>query len=187
MPSQVDIYNRALSRLGVRRVTDIDEESAAARACNAAWDMVRDEVLRAHPWNFATARASLAADSDEPEFEYDYQYTLPAGCLRVLEADTDDWPWVVEGRRILTDTTAPLDIRYIDRVEDTEQYDAGFVSAVSQRLAAEISQELISASGAQQDNLMNVYRRILKQATSTDAMESSPLEFEEDVWVTCRL
>lgn len=54
-----DIVNRALSRLGLPRVATIAEDSPSGRAANSAWPIIRPEVLRLHPWNFATQRAVL--------------------------------------------------------------------------------------------------------------------------------
>ena len=56
MASEVDICNRALSKLGAARITSLTEDSVNARACNAMYESVRDAELRAHPWNFAMKR-----------------------------------------------------------------------------------------------------------------------------------
>ena len=60
MASVVGICNRALEKLGGGYIAALTEASKEARALNRAYDYVRDAVLRAHPWNFAIKRASLA-------------------------------------------------------------------------------------------------------------------------------
>jgi hypothetical protein len=57
MATDVDIANRALSRIGARRLTTLADATEAARAINSAFVQVRDEVLRAHPWKSACRRA----------------------------------------------------------------------------------------------------------------------------------
>src|SRR5690606_8900414 len=132
--SQTDIANMALLHLGDHVVTSIDDgENEAARKLKAAWDIRRDEVLPDHPWNFALARASLAADLAAPAFGWQRAFTLPADpcCLRVLAitpyADDPGLPFRVEGRKILTDAAAPLPVRFIARITDTELWSPGFV------------------------------------------------------------
>ncbi len=61
MPTtDLDICNRALSRLGLVRISAMAEDTKNGRACNAGWPFVRDEVLRLHPWNSVTQRTELA-------------------------------------------------------------------------------------------------------------------------------
>lgn len=57
--TQLDIANRALLRLGAKKIDSLTEDSDRARACDAEVDEVRQETLRAHPWNFARKRARL--------------------------------------------------------------------------------------------------------------------------------
>jgi hypothetical protein len=56
LATDVDIANRALSRLGARRITAIADTNEAERAVNSAFAIVRDEVLRMHPWRCALTR-----------------------------------------------------------------------------------------------------------------------------------
>ena len=59
--SQVQICNLALLKFGSPKITSIDDQTPEAAACKALWDIVRDEVLYDHPWNFAMKRADLGA------------------------------------------------------------------------------------------------------------------------------
>lgn len=65
MASNLDIVNRALSRIGASRISSYPSTQPAdgreGRAVDAAFVLVRDEVLRDHPWNRATVRAVIAA------------------------------------------------------------------------------------------------------------------------------
>lgn len=61
MSSDVDIVNRALSRLGAARIDTINDDTKNARAARSALDVVRFEVLADHPWNCATRRVTFYA------------------------------------------------------------------------------------------------------------------------------
>ena len=185
MPSAVDICNRALSRVGEARITSLTDATKQARACNSAYTLIRDEVLRAHPWNSAIKRASLAKLSDAPDFGYDAQYQLPSDCLRVVEVYDTKLPWVVEGRKLLSDEGTPLKMRYVRREEDPNTFDSLLVSAIAARLAMELCEEL-TQSNTKRERAGEEYAAILTIARKADGQEQSPMPFEEDDWVNAR-
>ena len=185
MPSAVDICNRALSRVGEARITSLTDDTKQAKACNSAYAHVRDEVLRAHPWNSAITRAALAKLSSSPAFGYDDEYQLPADCLRVVEVYDTTLPWVVEGKKLLSDEGSPLSIRYVKREEDPNQWDALLVSAVSARLAVELCEEL-TQSNTKRNLATEAFEAIMSSARRADGQEQSPMPFEEDAWIAAR-
>lgn len=84
------IGNLTLGRLGVGQViASLGENSVPAKTCNRFYDQCRQEVLRAHPWGFATRAEPLAqvAGQTFPGWQYVYQY--PSGCL-MLRAVGDE-------------------------------------------------------------------------------------------------
>lgn len=185
MASVVDICNRALSRIGAARITSINDSVKPAKACNSAYTMVRDEVLRAHPWNCTVTRATLAPLSASPEYEYGYQYQLPSDCLRLLEVDNDDYDYVIEGRKILTDYGSVLNIKYQKQETDPQQYDSLLVSVIAARLAWEICEELTQSRTKTLDK-RDEFKEILMEAKKVDAQEQSPSTFAEDDWISVR-
>lgn len=113
MASEVEICNSALIKLGDDTITSLTDDSKRARLCNAQFARLRDEVLRAHPWNFAIRRASLAKLSQAPAFEFAAAFRLPEDpyCLRVLLLFDGSAPqgisrhrWKIEGRTLPTRT-----------------------------------------------------------------------------------
>ena len=148
MPSVVDICNEAMDLLGAATITALTENSKEARLCNRRFDTVRDAVLRAHSWNVAITRASLAADSAAPAFGFSTQFTLPTDpyCLRVISfwnanvnndiaAYDSNVMYKIEGRKILSNEST-CSIIYIGRVTDTELYDSLLSSTIAHRLAS---------------------------------------------------
>lgn len=192
MSSQVEIANRALSRLGARRIISFGDDTEEARAITAAYEPMVEEVLRDHPWNSASTRVKLAELSSAPAFGYLHQYQLPTDCLRVLEVGhpsntefSSPWPWVVEGRVLLTDEEAPLPIRYIRRETDPNNWDPLLRSAVAARLAAELAEELTQSNTKKRDQWA-MYQEILMRARRADGQEQSDMEVEEDPWILAR-
>ena len=56
---EVTICNLALARLGDSRIVTFADAKPEAEYCALFYEATRDEVLRAHPWNFATKLVSL--------------------------------------------------------------------------------------------------------------------------------
>lgn len=59
MATELELYNRALARIAATRIGSLTDSTEERIKAQEAWPIVRDEVLAAHPWNFALARALL--------------------------------------------------------------------------------------------------------------------------------
>lgn len=190
MASEVDICNRALQKLGADRITSLTQNSVNARACNLAYEHVRDAELRKHPWNFAITRTTLAEDATAPSFGYAAQFTLPVDCLRLLPPDPlssnfNYLDWKIEGRKILTDEETSLEIRYIKREEDTGMFDALFTEALSCAIAVELCEEL-TQSNTKAQIVRDDYIKAIREARKMNAFENHSEEPQTDKWITCR-
>lgn len=186
MASVVGICNRALQKLGAARITSLTEDSRNARSCNNAYEAVRDAELRAHTWTFAVKRAQLAADSDAPlGDDFDLQYSFPSDCLRILPPAETYLDWTIEGRKILTNDVAPLNVRYVYRVTDPNKFDAEFIEAVAAKLADELCEE-ITQSNSKQAAARQSYKEAIARARKSNAFESLSAEPPEDSWVAAR-
>lgn len=191
MASVVDICNRALQKLGADRITSLTQNSTSARACNLAYESVRDAELRSHVWSFAIKRVQIAEDATAPVYGYDRSFTLPSDCLRLLPNDHKEntayqTDWKVEGRKILTNDSAPLSIRYVYRVTDTTLYDPLFNEMLACKLAMEMCEEL-TQSNSKRQLAIEEYRTAMREAKKTNAFENPPQEQQTDGWVTGRL
>jgi len=197
MPSVVDICNEAMDLLGAATITALTENSKEARLCNRRFETVRDAVLRAHPWNAAITRASLAKDTDAPAFGFTSQFTLPTDpyCLRVLSfwnsnvdseiaAYDSQVMYKIEGRKILSNETS-CKITYLARVTDTEQYDSLLSNAIAHKLAAETAYAITGSTSVSQ-NMQQLYDLRLREARSIDAMEGYPDQIIADDFVNIR-
>lgn len=204
--SRVDIANRALFKLGERRITSLAEEGNAPETLNDMFDIVRDAEIEAHPWNFSKVRAQLSADPTAPAFGYSYRYRLPADFIRLIQFGEfgvyyDDAsiagarfrpsgaagaPYDIEGDFIVTNHAAPLNIIYGARIEDTTIYPPTFIEALASRLAYEGCQA-ITDSNALQDRIEVGYGRALRTARNTNAIVRPPQPLPaETSWTRAR-
>lgn len=195
--SRTAIANRALTKLGSARISDLIDDTPQARAVNSMYDMVRRAVLRGYRWSFAMSRASLAAMSSAPEWGYAYQYQLPATCQRLdmvgelyhfpiirQYVSGPSQPWLVEGRRILTDLPAPLKIRFVDDVEEGE---AAFDETLACKLAIELCEPLTQGGAQKRELLIEEFKDTLKEARRVNAIELPPDPVPDDAWIMGRL
>lgn len=190
MGSVVDICNRALQKLGASRIVSLTDDTVSGRACNLAYEPVRDRELRRHPWNFAIARVSLASDVATPAYGYTYSFTLPGDCLRVLPNDPNEGvyhtDYKVEGRKILVNDAGPIYVRYLQKITDTAQFDTLFSEALSCALAMEMCEEL-TQSNSKRQLAADEYKAIILEARRTNALEQIPIDAGTDTWITGRL
>lgn len=196
MASQTEIVNAALGKIGAEtRLSSIGENSKAGRAATAAYTVARDALLADHPWNFAMKRAALPRLQSVPVFGYAYEYQLPSDCLRLYEVGGfyvwelrpgTKAPYALEGGKILTDIAAPLQLRYVARVEDTASYSALFTEAFAWKLAVELA-EPISGEKATRQLADRGYEAAIARARFVDGSENPPQDEDEDSWVMARM
>ena len=185
MASKTAIANRALSKLGEARVSNIDtDNNKPAKVIRFMYDIVRDAMLTAYPWNFAIKRVQIAADADTPAWGYNKQYTLPTDFLALLEIRGNP-EYRLEGGFILTNEGAPIYIKYIARIENSGLFDPLFVEAFATRMAFEGCEE-ITQSNTKKEALLRDYDMIVKQAYASNAIQSQPQELEPDTWLLAR-
>lgn len=182
---EVDICNLALQRLGAKSISSLAEDSTAGRECNRVYAHARDSELRAHTWNFARARVSLAADSTPPVFGFTNQYPLPTNYLRLIP-DKDVIDWQIEGRSILTNDGAPLEIIYIRTVTDVNDFDELFVALLIARIARDIA-EKITQSNTKKEEATRAYKDVKAEARKVNSFENIPRSAPIDDWERARL
>ena len=180
--SIVDIANKALTYLGADPMTALTDDTVEGRAINRIHEQSRQYCLRDHPWNFAMTRVALAADTTSPVWEYSNSFPWPSDCLRIIEVDTTE-EWSVEGRNIVTDAAAPLNILYIADITDTSIYDAKFVEAYAMRLASDVAYEL-TANQTVVASVSTAYSSLIEEARLVDAQET--LSASENTWLEAR-
>lgn len=86
MSSSLDIYNGALSRIGIDQFLGDQNETSKAGTLYRMWyDRCRQTALRDFPWNFATTIVALAQLSTVSVIGWSYAYAYPTGCLQARQ------------------------------------------------------------------------------------------------------
>lgn len=185
MASVVKICNLALAKIGEEQITSLTEASKAARLCNLTYEPIRDAVLRAHPWNFAVYRETLALDTTAPAYEYSARFALPSDFLRLIGTNMlDTSEYVIESGYILCDESS-LIVQFIKRIEDPNQFDWLFIECLSAKIAAELAIPMADNRALSVD-LFNLYNMKLAEARSADAQEGTPKNITADGWLNSR-
>lgn len=194
MTTETEIANRALQRIGAARITAYGETTTKqGREVLAMWDVVRRAEIRRYNWNFAITRAALPALTDAPEWGFDQCYALPDGCLRLIDVDglTEGADYqresLSDGTQIIAcDSTAPLNVRYLQDVTNPGYWDATFVEAFGAKLATELAIQLCDSPTRKQLGDAG-YADAIRDARRTDAIENPPEDRLTDDWNLARL
>lgn len=182
MKSAIQIINQALIFLGEAPIESANIGTKAAIAAQTVYEPTVDEVLRAHPWNFAVKRQTLPPLADAPPFGYAYQFQRPADWLRTLSCSARDYR--MEGGRIHANEES-IDLRYIARITDVTLYDALFCTAVARCMSSKLAYPITKSTSKQQAE-WELYVQVLGQAKFVDALEEPAEEFEESSLITVR-
>lgn len=196
--SEVSICNLALQKLGAAAITALTQNHPSARAMNACYETIRDRELRAHRWNFAKTRATLAPHATAPASTSGFAkaFPLPSDYLLLLSYNEsnlgpgrNDIDWKIENhqgvRCILTNDGDSLPIVYIARVTDPTLFDAIFVDALACKLAWHTCEQ-ITQSNTKKADIHSEYLDSIREARRFNAIENQPTEPPEDTWISAR-
>lgn len=195
-----DVINDALSEVGVPPISDPNEPSEQARRALALYPRVVRTEFRRHAWNFALTRDQLAKTGVAPSWGFLNAYNLPVGWLRAwqindvyVDAILDEYvnedlsPYAIEGRQILTNLDAPLQVRYIqDMQSSVDTWDSMFRDVVAVKLAAKLEPSTVKST-ARRQLLDQQYEKLLKDAKRCNAIELPPVRQPDGSWLFGRI
>ena len=184
MPSDISIVNQALGFLGASPIISFDDDSKEAALAKANYAPVRDAVLEAYNWTFATKWLAIPALANPPLSEYANAYQIPPDVLRILFVGQDyrnpSRDWRVESGNIVTDDNA-VKVQVVVTVTDPNKFSALFIQALAQRLAGDMAIALTS-SRSLADFHYNVYQQKLKDAVTRDGQQGQSRKIRS-VWL----
>ncbi len=206
MATVVSISNQAISWLGGNRIISLDDETTEARLCKANYANLRDVVLEAKAWTFATARIKFAKLSEEPIYGFSAAFAIPPDVLTILQvsganvnaAGTGPGPtrntlgigeeqriiWQREGQTIVCDEDVIFG-RVIKRIVDPSKFSPGFVQALAARIAREIALPL-THSQTLEDKMAKKYDDSLSDGATSDGLQGRTHKIRSDALTRVR-
>lgn len=183
--TNLQIANKALTKLGLKSISSFDSQEEAARLAGAILGTVRDFELATYPWAFAIKRAELPALADAPAFGYQFKYALPVDFLRLegiynYGGDSKN-AYELEGNTLLTNIGAPLQIRYISRELNQIKWPPYFVEAVATKLAYEMCERL-KQDPQRKSVLWQEYQAIIGAAKRCNAIQLAVKDIRPGSW-----
>ena len=162
-------------KIGAATIASFDEGSAEAEVAANLYPSVRDALLSAHPWNFATGQMSLPRLAAVPVADFSHAYQLPADFLRALSAGVGGQGFGVSYRiaenRLHADADG-LVLTYIFR-PDEMAFPPFFDQALIARLAAEFCIPL-TESTTRAELLYRLAEDEFRRAKLADGQQDTP-------------
>lgn len=177
--SKVSIANRALALLGENKITNLNDETQAARSIKNMYQDSLKSILAECCWNFACKRAMLNVTKEKPAWGGGNYFQLPSDVIKIFKSTAD---FEIEGDKLLS-KSGSVGILYTYLNEDDSRYSPQFVDAFACRLAYDVSFDLTNQSSKQESLLKLYHGHLLPIAKSANAKEKTPPTIKDDYWV----
>lgn len=177
--SDIALCSRALIRIGAAPITSFSDNTAESEIAGALFDTVRDALLSAYAWSFASGQVALAQIMTNPVADYDFAYSLPNDFLRALSAGSGS-----RGRGLnyriaagALHTNAPdVILSYVFR-PDEESFPPYFDQALIARLSAEFTIP-VTENTSRSESMFKLAEREFQRARQIDAQQDTPSAIE---------
>lgn len=185
--SDIALSARALVRIGAAPITSFNDGSAESEIAGTLFPQVRDALLSAYPWSFATVQVDLAQLAESPLADYSHAYALPNDFLRALSAGAGS-----RGRGLnyrisggaLHSNASDVVLTYVFRPEE-ESFPPYFDQALITRLAAEFCIP-VTESTSRAESLFSLAEKEFQRARQIDAQQDTPGRIEDFTLIDVR-
>ena len=185
--NDIGLCSRALIRLGANPITSFDDGTAESEIAGALYAPVRDALLSAYPWTFASGQVTLTKLSEAPLADYQNAFQLPNDYLRAISAGNGSKGRGVNyriARNALHTNADEVTLTYIFKPEE-EEFPPFFDMAVIMRLAAEFSIP-VTESTSRTTALYKLAEQEFARARQIDAQQDSPNALENFTLIDVR-
>lgn len=178
--NSIALCSRALLKIGAKTIASFDEGTVEAEVAANLFPSVRDGLLSAHPWSFATGQATLAKLAARPVADYAFAYQLPADFLRVLSAGVigrgRGIVYRIAERKLHTDADGVV-LTYIFRPDESE-FPPYFNQALIARLSAEFAIP-VTESTSRSESLYSRAEDEFRRAKMIDSQQATTGSIED--------
>jgi hypothetical protein len=185
--SQIALCSRALIKLGAQPIASFAEGTVESQVAAALFPSVRDGLISAHPWSFASAQATLPRLASDPVADHRYAYQLPPDFLRALSvgqgARGRGTAYRIVESTLQTDSDGVV-LSYIFR-PDESAFPPFFDAALIAALAAEFCLP-VTESTSRAELLYRLSENEFRRARLIDAQQDTPQSFEDFSLVEAR-
>ena len=185
--SSIELCSSALIKIGANGISSFEDGTAEARIAASLYPLIRDGLLCAHPWSFATAKAELTRLVDDPLTDFAYAFELPAGFLKAISAGAGGrgrgLRYQIIGRQLHADADE-VTLTYVFQVGE-EDFPAYFAPVLVTRLAAEFCIPL-TENTSRADSLHAQAQQELKLARLVDSQQDTPSRVEDFTLIRAR-
>lgn len=183
----IALCSRALIKLGARPIASFVEGTVESQVAAALFPSVRDALISAHPWSFASAQTALARLAAPPVADHRNAFQLPADFLRALSVGTSGRGRGAEYRIAESTLQTDLDevvLSYIFR-PDESAFPPFFDAALIAALAAEFCLP-VTESTSRAELLYKLADGEFRRARLIDAQQDTPGRVEDFTLVEVR-
>jgi len=185
--NDIALCSRALIRIGALPITSFEDGTAESEIAGAMFTPVRDALLSAYAWSFASGQAELTQLDTAPIADYTYAYQLPNDFLRALSAGTGTRGRGLNyriARGALHTNASAVVLTYVFRPEE-EEFPPYFDQALIAKLAAEFTIP-ITESTSRAEAMFNLAEREFERARQIDAQQDTPGRIEDFTLIDVR-
>lgn len=199
MSTETDLCNDSLGQFGAATITSLGDGSINSNHCLRFYPQLRDARLSSHHWNFALTWVQLAQDVTPPVAGFNYAYTLPSGCLKVVNyggskptsPSTTLWSdpyaryvvrYKIEGRTLVSNDGTAY-IQYLRRITNPDEWSPLFYQGLSKELASKLSMA-IAKDAKMSMSLFQMAEMTFATAMAVDGQENSiePYVVDDLIW-----
>jgi len=178
--SPIALASRALLKIGANTIASFDEPTTEAEVASNLYPSLRDALLSAYPWSFATAQTALPRLASPPSADFRSAFQLPPNFLRALSAGIEGrgqgQRYRIAENRLHADIDA-VTLTYIFRPAEAD-FPPFFEAALIARLAAEFCIPLTENS-SRTEMLFRLAENDFRQARLIDSSQDTPPAIED--------
>lgn len=185
--SSIALCSRALIKIGANPIAAFNEGTVEADVAANLYSSVRDALLSAHPWTFATGQAELPQLVAEPVADFVHAFQLPSDFLRALSLGDGGrgrgLAYRIAEQRLHTNASAVV-LTYIFRPGEST-FPPFFDQALITRLAAEFTIP-ITESTSRAETLFRLADAEFRNARLVDSQQETPVGLDDFTLVGVR-